>query len=91
MRPVVMLSWGALIGTLLFVGMLPGFLGLFVVIVATMTVASVLRKRNHKHYHHWNVQAPRYKYYRSWGAPRADWNQKEWHHEHHGFHHRWHW
>jgi uncharacterized membrane protein len=30
--PVVMLSWGALIGTLLFVGMLPGFLGLFVVL-----------------------------------------------------------
>jgi uncharacterized membrane protein len=30
--PVVMLSWGALIGALLFVGMLPGFLGLFVVL-----------------------------------------------------------
>lgn len=30
--PVVMLSWGALIGVLLFVGMLPGFLGLFVVL-----------------------------------------------------------
>jgi uncharacterized membrane protein len=27
-----MLSWGALIGVLLFVGMLPGFLGLFVVL-----------------------------------------------------------
>ncbi len=30
--PVVMLVWGALIGALLFVGMLPGFLGLFAVL-----------------------------------------------------------
>lgn len=30
--PVVMLAWGALIGALLFVGMLPGFLGLFAVL-----------------------------------------------------------
>ena len=30
--PVVMLFWGALIGALLFVGMLPGFLGLFAVL-----------------------------------------------------------
>lgn len=31
-NPVVMLSWGALIAVLLFLGMLPGFLGLFVVL-----------------------------------------------------------
>lgn len=30
--PVVMLGWGALIGGLLFVGMLPGFMGLFAVL-----------------------------------------------------------
>ena len=30
--PVVMLGWGALIGVLLFAGMLPGFLGLFAVL-----------------------------------------------------------
>ena len=30
--PVVMLSWGAVIGALLFLGMLPGFLGLFPVL-----------------------------------------------------------
>ncbi len=30
--PVVMLGWGTLIGVLLFVGMLPGFLGLFAVL-----------------------------------------------------------
>lgn len=31
-NPVVMLAWGALIGVALFVGMLPGFLGLFLVL-----------------------------------------------------------
>jgi uncharacterized membrane protein len=31
-NPAVMLGWGALIGTALFLGMLPGFLGLFVVL-----------------------------------------------------------
>ena len=31
-NPVVMLGWGALIGVALFVGMLPGFLGLFLVL-----------------------------------------------------------
>ncbi|WP_135448728.1 DUF2189 domain-containing protein [Tabrizicola caldifontis] len=31
-NPVVMLGWGALIGACLFVGMLPGFVGLFVVL-----------------------------------------------------------
>jgi uncharacterized membrane protein len=31
-NPVVMLGWGAFIAVLLFVGMLPGFLGLFVVL-----------------------------------------------------------
>ena len=30
--PVVMLCWGALIATLLFIGMLPGFFGLFIVL-----------------------------------------------------------
>ena len=30
--PVVMLGWGAVIGALLFIGMLPGFLGLFAVL-----------------------------------------------------------
>lgn len=46
-------------------------------------------KRNRAHYHHWNVQAPRYKYYRSWGYPKH-WHHHEWHHRHHGYHHRWH-
>jgi uncharacterized membrane protein len=31
-NPVVMLGWGAFIAVLLFVGMVPGFLGLFVVL-----------------------------------------------------------
>lgn len=31
-NPAVMLGWGALIGASLFVAMLPGFLGLFVVL-----------------------------------------------------------
>ena len=31
-NPVVMLSWGALIGAALFLAMIPGFLGLFVVL-----------------------------------------------------------
>lgn len=50
--------------------------------------ASEIRARNHKHYHHWNVQAPRFKYHSSWGYP------KVWHgHEHYhgaGRYHRWH-
>lgn len=52
--------------------------------------ASEIRRRNHLHYHHWNVQAPRYRYYPSWGYPKA-WDHKAWHHKHHGYHHRWHW
>jgi hypothetical protein len=31
------------------------------------------------------------KYHRAWGYPRRDWNNEQWHHENHGFHHRWHW
>ena len=52
--------------------------------------AHVIRERNHQHYHHWNVQAPRYKYYPSWGYPKH-WHHYEWHNEQHGRHHRWHW
>lgn len=39
--------------------------------------ARVIRKRNHQHYNHWNVQAPRYKYYPYWGA------HKHWNAHHH--------
>lgn len=53
--------------------------------------AHVIRKRNHLHYYHWNVQAPRYRYYPSWGGPKKHWQHRQWHHEHHGRHHRWHW
>ena len=49
-----------------------------------------LRKRKHLHYHHWNVQPPRFKYYQSWGYPKH-WHHKEWHEQHHGRHFRWHW
>lgn len=52
--------------------------------------AHVIRERNHQHYHHWNVQAPRYKYHPSWGRPQH-WHHREWHHKHHGYHHGWHW
>ncbi len=38
--------------------------------------AGAVRKRNHQHYNHWNVQAPRYKYYPSWGYSKH-WNQHE--------------
>src|SRR3989304_5818002 len=31
--------------------------------------ASEARARNHKHYHHWNVQGPNFKYHSSWGHP----------------------
>lgn len=52
--------------------------------------AHVIRERNHQHYNHWNVQAPRYRYHPSWGRPRH-WHHREWHHKHHGYHHGWHW
>lgn len=52
--------------------------------------ASVIRKRKHAHYHHWNVQPPRYRFYPSWGYPRH-WHHRAWHKAHHGYHHRWHW
>jgi hypothetical protein len=52
--------------------------------------SEVIRKRDHLHYHHWNVQAPRYKYYQSWGYPKH-WHHQEWHQQNHGRHHRWHW
>lgn len=38
--------------------------------------ADTVRKRNHQHYNHWNVQAPRYKYYPSWGYSK-NWDQHE--------------
>ena len=38
--------------------------------------ARTVRKRNHQHYNHWNVQAPRYKYYPSWGYSK-NWDQHE--------------
>lgn len=48
--------------------------------------ASQVRARNHKHYHHWNVQGPKFKYHSSWGQPK-DWDS----HEHKGGqYHRWH-
>lgn len=49
--------------------------------------ARKILKRNHYHYHHWNVQAPRYRYHQSWGYP------KHWHGHHaYGYrrYHRWH-
>ncbi len=35
-----------------------------------------VRKRNYQHYNHWNVQAPRYKYYPSWGYSKH-WDKHE--------------
>lgn len=52
--------------------------------------AGVLRERNRVHFNVWNTQPPRYRYYQSWGYPRP-WNNRQWHAEHHGRHHRWHW
>ncbi len=33
----------------------------------------------------------KFKYHAAWGAPKKDYNHREWHGENHGFHHRWHW
>ena len=52
--------------------------------------ASYVKHRHRAHLNVWNAQPPRFRYYKSWGYPR-DWNNREWHHKHHGFHHRWHW
>lgn len=52
--------------------------------------AYALRKRNHMRYHHWNAQAPRYKYYKAWGYPKH-WHHRKWHAKHHGRHYPWHW
>ena len=52
--------------------------------------AYALRKRNHLRYHHWNAQAPRYKYYKAWGYPKH-WHHRKWHAKHHGRHYPWHW
>ncbi len=49
--------------------------------------ASLIRKRNHLHYHHWIAHCPRFKYQASWGRP-AKWRS----HAHCGepYFHRWH-
>ncbi len=52
--------------------------------------AKYIKRRNREHYHVWNVQPPRYQYYKSWGYPRT-WHHRKWHAKHHGYHHRWHW
>jgi hypothetical protein len=52
--------------------------------------SQVMRERKYAHYHNWNVQPPRYRYYRSWGYPKKHWKHKAWHRKHHGYHHRWH-
>ncbi|MEZ5853447.1 MAG: hypothetical protein R3D67_01385 [Hyphomicrobiaceae bacterium] len=50
--------------------------------------AGYVKARKRAHLNRWNSRPPRY--YKSWGYPR-DWNHSEWHKEHHGRHHRWHW
>ncbi|MEZ5850982.1 MAG: hypothetical protein R3D68_10090 [Hyphomicrobiaceae bacterium] len=52
--------------------------------------ASEIRARNRAHYHKWNTQPPRFKYYKSWGGPRQ-WNHRQWHDENHGRHRLHHW
>jgi hypothetical protein len=52
--------------------------------------AKYVKRRNRLHYHVWNAQPPRYRYYKSWGYPRK-WHHRKWHAKHHGYHHRWHW
>jgi hypothetical protein len=52
--------------------------------------AKYVKWRNREHLNVWNVQPPRYRYYKSWGYPRH-WNNRKWHAKHHGYHHRWHW
>lgn len=52
--------------------------------------ASYIKWRNREHLNVWNRQPPYYRYYKAWGYPR-DWNNRAWHAEHHGRHHRWHW
>ena len=51
--------------------------------------ARLIRERNHAHYYEWiDVRPP---YFKSWGHPRKDWNQRRWHAEHHGYIRRHHW
>lgn len=52
--------------------------------------AAAIRARNHQHYHHWNVQAPRYKYHRSWGHPQHWQHGEAWRAHHHRGYHSWH-
>lgn len=52
--------------------------------------SAYIKKRNRLHYNAWNVEPPRFKYYKSWGYPKH-WHNREWHAKHHGYHHRWHW
>lgn len=49
--------------------------------------AESVRKRNHAHYHHWNVKGPKFKYYSSWGRPDG-WGSRE--HFGNRYFHRWH-
>ena len=51
--------------------------------------SSYIKWRTRKRLNEWNGKTPRY--YKSWGYPRPEWRHKEWHYEHHGRHHRWHW
>ena len=53
--------------------------------------AHYIKWRNREHLNVWTQQHPRYKYYKAWGYPKPHWNHREWHHAHHGRHHRWHW
>jgi hypothetical protein len=53
--------------------------------------ASYIKWRNREHLNVWNTQPPYFRYYKAWGYPRRHWDNREWHAEHHGFHHRWHW
>jgi hypothetical protein len=52
--------------------------------------ASYMKWRNRVHLNVWITQPPYYRYYKAWGYPRP-WNNREWHREHDGFTHRWHW
>jgi hypothetical protein len=54
------------------------------------TKSSYVKHRNRAHLRVWNMQPPRFRYYKSWGYPRK-WKHAKWHHRHHGRHHRWHW
>ncbi|MBN9267722.1 MAG: hypothetical protein J0I57_21650 [Hyphomicrobium sp.] len=48
-----------------------------------------VRARQLAHYYHWIQERP--PYFQSWGHPRKDWNQREWHARHHGYIRRNHW